>query len=237
MLLSLVFKTYSSDNQPPIIHGPAEVKAECGKVLEFQVSATDPNNDTLSYMVSGLPAGATFDNNTATFTWNATNADNVSIIVLVNDKLGASTQQDITIDLCCCQNNAECLYNQTIAGKGTETFRFMGCNCTALYDGDFCENERDPCADKPCYDDTVTCTKSPSNENGYTCSACPQGLTGNGEDCAGTFPASTSVVDYREKKYGKFNIRFNSIIIWNSIQDDFCSRAVITLKNSLKNLS
>jgi hypothetical protein len=47
--------------------GPKKVKAE--STLTFSVSATDPDNDPLTYSASAVPSGASFDSGTGTFTW------------------------------------------------------------------------------------------------------------------------------------------------------------------------
>lgn len=43
-----------------------------GQLLQFTISATDPDGDTLTYSATGLPAGATFDPVTRTFSWTPT---------------------------------------------------------------------------------------------------------------------------------------------------------------------
>jgi len=40
-----------------------------GQLLQFTVTATDPDGDNLTYAASNLPEGATFDPTTATFSW------------------------------------------------------------------------------------------------------------------------------------------------------------------------
>ena len=40
-----------------------------GELLEFNISATDPDGDQLVYSVSNLPEGANFDPDTRTFSW------------------------------------------------------------------------------------------------------------------------------------------------------------------------
>jgi len=40
-----------------------------GALLEFTVSANDPNGDTLTYSASNLPSGASFVPQTRTFSW------------------------------------------------------------------------------------------------------------------------------------------------------------------------
>jgi hypothetical protein len=67
----------SSDSQVVTINvgGPPELSpignkaVAAGQTLQFTISATDPNGDTLSYHASNLPPGAAFDAATRTFSW------------------------------------------------------------------------------------------------------------------------------------------------------------------------
>ena len=56
-------------NAPPVLNtiGPKEV--EEGQLLEFTVTAGDPDDNELVYSASGLPAGAEFDPAAQTFSW------------------------------------------------------------------------------------------------------------------------------------------------------------------------
>lgn len=172
-----------SDNEPPEIEGPLVLRAQVNQTVELQISASDPNNDTMDYQVSGLPLNANFDNETLLLTWNVTNADNVSIAVIVTDKKGATSQEPVTVHFCNC-NKGACPSNETILGEGTVHFRFLKCSCPSWYEGNFCEKERNPCASEPCFEN-VTCTTNKTVDKGYTCSACPSGMTGDGENCFG----------------------------------------------------
>src|SRR5205823_3137535 len=54
---------------------PAEIGNKSGSegsLLTFAVSATDADGDALTYSASGLPAGASFDPATKTFSWTPT---------------------------------------------------------------------------------------------------------------------------------------------------------------------
>jgi PKD repeat protein len=55
-------------NNPPILDPIGEKEIDEGQLLQFTVSASDPDRDALTYHVENLPAGATF--NDATFSWN-----------------------------------------------------------------------------------------------------------------------------------------------------------------------
>ena len=61
-------------NHPPILKiGDKSIKQ--GQLLEFTISATDPDNDTLIYSASNLPPGARFDFETRTFSWTPTQVE------------------------------------------------------------------------------------------------------------------------------------------------------------------
>ena len=45
-----------------------------GELLEFTISATDPDGDSLTYSASNLPSGASFDPSTQTFSWTPAQA-------------------------------------------------------------------------------------------------------------------------------------------------------------------
>jgi Putative Ig domain. len=61
-----------STNLPPgIVHMGTQYVKE-NESIEFTLNATDPNNDTLSYAVTGLPEGSFFDNSTGHFSWTPT---------------------------------------------------------------------------------------------------------------------------------------------------------------------
>jgi hypothetical protein len=57
-------------NQPPVLDPIGNKTGQEGQLLEFQITATDPNpNDVLTFNADNLPDGATFDSVTATFSW------------------------------------------------------------------------------------------------------------------------------------------------------------------------
>ena len=56
-------------NEAPILNSIGNKTVDAGSNLNFSISATDPNGDTLAYSAIGLPVGATFDTNSRTFSW------------------------------------------------------------------------------------------------------------------------------------------------------------------------
>jgi DNA-binding beta-propeller fold protein YncE len=97
--------TVSDFNNPPVLAAIGNKDIDEGQLLQFTISATDPDGDQLSYTAKNLPAGATFSD--ATFTWTpgfdqtgtypdiqfivtdgaATDSENITIVVI-----------DITLD-------------------------------------------------------------------------------------------------------------------------------------------
>lgn len=58
------------NNHPPEIQSVGSIDAEVGSKLQFEVKATDPDNDPLGYSIDGaLPTGAQFDTTSHVFTW------------------------------------------------------------------------------------------------------------------------------------------------------------------------
>ena len=52
------------------------------------------------------------------------------------------------------------------------------------YDGLFCEEDRNGCAEASCYSG-VQCYDVPAPGVGITCGPCPNGYFGDGKDCIG----------------------------------------------------
>jgi enterochelin esterase-like enzyme len=57
------------NNAPVFTGGDESVSVDEGSHVSFGVEATDPDGDALTYSVSGLPAGASFDPATRQFSW------------------------------------------------------------------------------------------------------------------------------------------------------------------------
>ena len=68
-------------NSVPTLTAPKTVNVTVGVTTEFSVTATDTDaaDTTVVYLVSVLPAGATFDNVTGNFTWTPQDSTDVNI--------------------------------------------------------------------------------------------------------------------------------------------------------------
>jgi len=60
---------YDHTNQPPALDPIGDREVNQNELLTFTVTATDPDGDSLTFAVSNLPSGATFDPTIQQFTW------------------------------------------------------------------------------------------------------------------------------------------------------------------------
>ncbi|MGC3979796.1 MAG: S8 family serine peptidase [Steroidobacteraceae bacterium] len=86
-------------NNSPAINAPASATVIQGNTLTFTVSATDPENDTLTFVGTNLPTGATFNAATGQFNWPgvAASAGTYTFNVLATDGLANSTTATVSI--------------------------------------------------------------------------------------------------------------------------------------------
>lgn len=86
-------------NNPPTMNAlPAQTVMQ-GNSLSFTVSGTDPENDTLTYVATNLPAGSTFAAATGQFSWPSVSAapGTYSFTVMAND--GTVNSAPITMNI------------------------------------------------------------------------------------------------------------------------------------------
>jgi MYXO-CTERM domain-containing protein len=75
---AVVTVTITTVNDPPIFADPTPsgaITVKEGEPITFTVAGTDPESAPLTYSISGLPEGATFDPGTGVFTWTPTVGD------------------------------------------------------------------------------------------------------------------------------------------------------------------
>ena len=71
-----------------------------GTLLSFPITATDANNDKLTYSVRGNPEGSSLDENTGIFTWdNPTEGTTNNVVFTVDDGNGGTDTETITITI------------------------------------------------------------------------------------------------------------------------------------------
>ena len=102
MEVSLIVEGGANDNHPPQVEPVGSINAQVGQKVEFQVKASDPDGNTLTYSYEGtLPTGATFDPGTHKFYWTPSAAfegKSVVVIFVVSDgQLTAKTEATILV--------------------------------------------------------------------------------------------------------------------------------------------
>ena len=83
--------------QPPVLARIGDKEVKVGGKLRFTVSATDANNDPLTYSLSNLPEGADFSAGTRTFSWAPDEAGIFSDIHFEVSDGKLTDSEDITI--------------------------------------------------------------------------------------------------------------------------------------------
>jgi YD repeat-containing protein len=91
-----------NSNQPPIIVRVPNLLAQEGAPLQFTVAASDPDADPVTlYVESGMPTGATFDPQTALFSWtpDSDQQGNYTVRFAASDPGGLITTRDVNIEV------------------------------------------------------------------------------------------------------------------------------------------
>lgn len=83
------------ENQPPVLNPIGDKSVYVGQILEFTVSADDPDGDDLTYSASGLPSGSTFSN--SEFSWTPSEIGTYTVTFTVDDGNGGTDTETIKI--------------------------------------------------------------------------------------------------------------------------------------------
>ncbi len=98
--LTLIVESQTTPyTNPPVLNSIGNKQINENELLEFTISATDIDGDTLTYSVSGLPSGATFNSNTFVWTPDYTQSGTYDVTFTVSD--GTDTDSEtitITVD-------------------------------------------------------------------------------------------------------------------------------------------
>ena len=86
-------------NDPPEITSAPASPAVRNRLYEYQVTAFDPNGDTLSYSLTSAPTGMTIDSVTGLVAWTPAgfDADNADVTIAVYDTRGGTATQQFTL--------------------------------------------------------------------------------------------------------------------------------------------
>jgi hypothetical protein len=116
-------------NRAPVLDPTGPKTVNEGEMLEFTITASDPDGDSLTYSASNLPAGASFDSVTRRFTWSpdygqAGSYPDVIFTVADNGTPPQSAYESITITV----NDEVLLLDQEayIKASDTETGDYFG---------------------------------------------------------------------------------------------------------------
>jgi hypothetical protein len=86
-------------NLPPVFPAMSDQAVLRGQLLQFAVSATDPNHSPLTYSASPMPAGASLNPSTGAFSWTPTTSQigSYPLTFTATDDQGMSASTSITI--------------------------------------------------------------------------------------------------------------------------------------------
>ncbi|MDY6952568.1 MAG: putative Ig domain-containing protein, partial [Thermodesulfobacteriota bacterium] len=87
--------TVGDVNRPPVLNTIGAKGVDEGQALTFAVTATDPDNDDLTYSADNVPAGGNFEEASQSFTWTPDYGDagNYTVTFTVTDN-GSPEQSD-----------------------------------------------------------------------------------------------------------------------------------------------
>jgi large repetitive protein len=91
-------------NQPPNITSTPKFTSDINTKYQYQILATDPENQQLTYALTTAPNGMVIDANTGLITWNNPTLGNTQINITATDTSGAVATQGYTLKGT--QNNA-----------------------------------------------------------------------------------------------------------------------------------
>lgn len=83
-------------NNPPVISAPANQTSIISDTVSLQLSATDPENDPLTYSAGSLPPNLTIDTTTGLISGIVTTPDTYTVLIVVSDGKGGSTTTEFT---------------------------------------------------------------------------------------------------------------------------------------------
>uniref|UniRef100_H3B8Y7 Mucin 4, cell surface associated n=1 Tax=Latimeria chalumnae TaxID=7897 RepID=H3B8Y7_LATCH len=170
------------DNFPPNITGPSTLQTRLNESVTALYVAKDPDDDKVVFsLVSDTSDITLTGRQNGTLTWYPKSSSPVYTIVRANDSK-ATSEIGITLVLCNCTVNATCNFNVSSTKMEMNGTKFEGKKMIFTWGQDYCEYDFDACQDNPCFLNN-TCEDRKAPEEGFSCGACPDGLSGNGREC------------------------------------------------------
>ena len=98
-LIAFLFTGCFLFNSSPVIESDPVTTAKEGAAYTYDVEATDPNGDTLTYSLTVSPTGMTINSTTGVITWTPAAAGSFEVTVEVSDEYKSATQSfTVTVD-------------------------------------------------------------------------------------------------------------------------------------------
>ncbi|XP_068089568.1 mucin-like protein [Hyperolius riggenbachi] len=166
-------------NGAPRLLGPLVLQLKVNNTVKVIFSASDPNNDTISFsLVKPSPPGAFITLN-GQLTWAVQDSGPTKLAIQLNDQLSGSIFIP-TVQVCRCANGGTCDYSSTVENYYEYRYQVVGCICPNGFSGAFCTNQSSPCRGEPCFPE-VSCVNQKYGTQ-YLCDRCPFGTVANGRD-------------------------------------------------------
>ena len=138
-----------SSDLPPVVNNPGSTLTAVGSAVAFTISASDPEDEVITYSASGMPDGIVIDESTGSVSGSATTVGVYSVVVTVSDSSLNSTDVSFTwtvqTEVASDENWVLCASDGDICNfDGEQKVRF---GADGTYNTDF-------------FTDSVLCTKS-----------------------------------------------------------------------------
>jgi hypothetical protein len=96
-----VIITVNKVNAPPTLENPPTLSTAEGQLIEYQLTASDPNGDTLTYGTSSTLPGGALVSSSGVFRWKpaGNQSGNYSFTITVSDDLGESDSGTLNVEV------------------------------------------------------------------------------------------------------------------------------------------
>ncbi|GFS13682.1 fibrillin-1 [Elysia marginata] len=190
--------TQSLNNNLPVLSLTTALNSQSrwqvvhGQESTLQFSATDADNDIISFELVETVNGVTVGNSSGVLAYTPDHTSSVVIGVRASDGKGKSSPIYVDLVVCTgCNGHGACDFSQTRETE-YEAGRFLiaACSCWPAYEGDDCDQDANGCADDPCGDELnctdITAAQQGNQTVGYLCEDCPDGYSLQGSSCVDT---------------------------------------------------
>ena len=94
----IVVQGSTNRNRPPVITSFPGLSVTTGAAYSYTVTATDPDNDAVTFSLVTKPVGMTINETTGVVTWTPTTAAIENVVVEARDARGAIATQGFAVD-------------------------------------------------------------------------------------------------------------------------------------------